>query len=73
MPLSIEAIAARAALGLREHAMRLVVADLLDADARGQGEIACAQWGTNYHVKLPSAIRVSSRRYPTFYHIELGN
>src|SRR5262249_25275229 len=42
-----EAIAAQAPLCLWDQAMRLVIADLLDADASGQGEITGSQSITN--------------------------
>src|SRR5690606_3404616 len=50
------AIPARAALGHRDEAVRLVVAHLLHADAGGAGEVLGAEVRANCHVKLASAI-----------------
>ncbi len=70
MLLGVEAIATRAPWRLGNQAIRLVIADLLDTDASGQGEIASPQRGTNSHVKLPSVIRDFPTGRPSFYHIE---
>src|SRR5438874_1392434 len=57
MLLRVEAIAARTPLCLRDQAIRLVIADLLNTEVSSQGEIVGTERGTSCHVKLPSAFR----------------
>src|SRR2546421_7950359 len=51
------ALAARTPLCLRDQAIRLVIAYLLNTDVSSQCEIVGTQRETSCHVKLPSAFR----------------
>src|SRR5947208_12632703 len=57
MLLRVEAIAARTTLCLRDQAIRLVIAYLLNTDVSSQCEIVGTQIKTSCHVKLPGATR----------------
>src|SRR5438128_12503721 len=66
MLLRVEAIAARTPLCLRDQAIRLVIAYLLNTDVSSQCEIVGTQIGTSCHVKLPSALRDFFQSTPFF-------